>query len=480
MLFLDMLQPPSSIFSRRVGEPTHDHYSCLRVFALLGHAYIPAAFTLALGVAPFALGFYQGSQVTSYYIDDPVLGSSCYFNYLISPSVLFDGKNCSEHIMMVLTHLTVALAATLSSIAADVIAIVITWIKIYRHVREASSTGADVSFGAVLLRYGSMFFIVFFILNLTDGLAVLVILFLITLKWHCSSRLPNIILSRFLINLRRINVPESGSAARFSRFSLPNFRMPSIPSIIGNLGEPLADNEDDHDEEDHAVAEAYEERVGAAVGAGEDVGGSDVMNIGTLEIEENTDGHIRAILLLESASFTIDWRILQIATYVIIITHETESRKIYYVMKWKTSYVLSSTVLTSSTSALLTHGGAHECIISNLVDIRGTQSSPGSLGRDVAHDDKAGNVSGSGMLMRLRKFASCRIQAAPPCFIGLRRSTTICPSLSPHRSRHHDPSPIAQYVTEVATAACEVDDHLPCLQPVHGDSVARRIEPSWH
>ncbi|KAJ3526724.1 hypothetical protein NM688_g8225 [Phlebia brevispora] len=282
-------------------------FSTLRVFALLGRAYIPAAFTFALGVAPLVLGFYQSSQVTYYYVDDPVLGSSCYYNYLMSPSVLFYSKNCSEHITMTLTHLTVTLAATLSTIVADVIAITITWIKTYRHVREASSIGADAGFGAALLRYGSMFFIVLFIMNLTDGLVMLAVCLVFchnsqhrtdivvygfypiphNTEAAPSPRLPNIILSRFLINLRQINVPESGSAARFSHFSLPNFRMPSIPSIIGNLGEPLADNEDDRDDEDHVAAEAYAERAGAAVSAGEDVGTSEVMDIGTLETEED-------------------------------------------------------------------------------------------------------------------------------------------------------------------------------------------------
>ncbi|KAJ3551701.1 hypothetical protein NM688_g4554 [Phlebia brevispora] len=232
-------------------------FSALRVFALLGRTYILATFTFALGLAPAVLNLYQTSQITYYYIDDPVLGASCYFNYLISPSVLFYGKNHSGHIIIVLTHSTATLAGTLSTICADVIAIVVTWIKTYRHVREASSTGADISFGAVLLRYGSLYFI-----------------------------LPNIIISRFLINLHQINAHESGSAANFSRFSPLNFHIPSIPSIVGNLGEPLADNEDDRDDEDRIVAEAYGDgTAGAAVNSAEEVGMSDVMDIGSGGIE---------------------------------------------------------------------------------------------------------------------------------------------------------------------------------------------------
>ncbi|KAJ3528793.1 hypothetical protein NM688_g7946 [Phlebia brevispora] len=263
-------------------------FSALRVFALLGRTYILAVFTFALGLVPVAFNFYQISRATFYYVDDPVLGSSCYINYLISTSVVFDGKNYSVHTIMVLTHLTETLASLLSTIAADVIAITITWIKTYRHVREASSAGANVDFGAALLQYGSLFFIVLFIVNLIDALILLApSLQSADTVAAFTDVLPNIVLSRFLINLRQINAQESGSAARFSQFSPPNFRMPSISSIVGNLGEPLADNEDDfEDDEDHVVAEVYEDGTHAAVNSGEEVEMADVMDIGRGVIEQ--------------------------------------------------------------------------------------------------------------------------------------------------------------------------------------------------
>ncbi|KAJ3559713.1 hypothetical protein NM688_g169 [Phlebia brevispora] len=260
-------------------------FSALRVFALLGHAYIPAAFTLALGIAPVALGIYQESQVTYNYVDDPALGSSCYAKSLIPPAASFHSKNYSDHIIVMLTHLTVVLAMILATIVNDVIAITITWIKTYRHVREASSIGTDISFSAVLLQYGSLYFIVILIVDLTDGLALLapsvqpigpVETFTIIL--------PNVVLSRFLINLRQTDTEESDGAAHSSRFSTLNFRMPSIPGIIGNLGELLAEYDDDADNED-AVAETYKgSTTGTAVDSSEGVGTSHVMNIGSGEI----------------------------------------------------------------------------------------------------------------------------------------------------------------------------------------------------
>ncbi|KAJ3528025.1 hypothetical protein NM688_g8047 [Phlebia brevispora] len=86
--------------------------SALRVFALLGRAFGPAAFTFALGLVSFSLNIvspstrivrplsacaintlslsqYLDSKRVYYHVDDPVLGSSCFFDYLVSPSAAF-------------------------------------------------------------------------------------------------------------------------------------------------------------------------------------------------------------------------------------------------------------------------------------------------------------------------------------------------------------------------------------------------------
>ncbi|KAJ3530028.1 hypothetical protein NM688_g7771 [Phlebia brevispora] len=62
-------------------------FSALRVFALLDRAYSTATVVFLLGITPIAVEFYQQSRVTSEYVDDPVLGSSCYFNFSASPAV---------------------------------------------------------------------------------------------------------------------------------------------------------------------------------------------------------------------------------------------------------------------------------------------------------------------------------------------------------------------------------------------------------
>ncbi|KAJ3554531.1 hypothetical protein NM688_g3057 [Phlebia brevispora] len=272
-------------------------FSALDVFALLGRTYILAAFTFALGIAPVALDFYQISSLEWSYIDDPVLGAACYYNYQISPSVVFHSKKYSDCTMAMLMRLIATLARVFTTIATAVIAIMITWIKTRRHVREASSVGTKVGFGATLLRYGrmpkllvefaahkcetgSLYFTVLFITELLCGFSEFTLSpLLFGALTVCTAILPNIVLSRLLINLRQVHAPESSNGAQ-----PPRFRMLSIASIVGNLGELLADNEDDVDYEDHDIADICKD--GAVVTSGEVSRMSDVVDIGAPETEE--------------------------------------------------------------------------------------------------------------------------------------------------------------------------------------------------
>lgn len=50
------------------------------------------------------------------------------------------------------------LASRAAVTAADVLVVAITWLKTYRHVREASQLGVTVSVSAILLRDGENFY----------------------------------------------------------------------------------------------------------------------------------------------------------------------------------------------------------------------------------------------------------------------------------------------------------------------------------
>ncbi|KAJ3536879.1 hypothetical protein NM688_g6776 [Phlebia brevispora] len=208
-------------------------FSALRAFALLGRAYAVAGLVFLLGVASVSLVLYQDANISHYFLDDPVLGAMCYYNFLISPSIVFN---------------------IICAIAADIVVIIITWIKTYRHVKEASSIGVNVSFSATLLQYGTAYFIVLSVVNLLSTLILLVpSLQLVSPVGNFLEVLPNIVVSRFLINLGEGNAGSPSDTANSSMFSVPNFHIPTLPSIVGNLGEPLTDGSEEMTEDEAYV-----------------------------------------------------------------------------------------------------------------------------------------------------------------------------------------------------------------------------------
>lgn len=89
-----------------------------------------------------------------------------------------------------------------------------------------------------------------------------------------TSSLPNVLLSRFIINLRQVDSPDTDTSAdqHTSHLSILNFRMPTMGDIVGNLGEPLdfaveyrLDDENDTSTQDESADSIQDaEQKGAA------------------------------------------------------------------------------------------------------------------------------------------------------------------------------------------------------------------------
>ncbi|KAJ3556183.1 hypothetical protein NM688_g2161 [Phlebia brevispora] len=93
-------------------------------------------------------------------------------------------------------------------------------------------------------------------------------------------------LSRFLINLRQADSTDPSEAGQISQFSRPDFRVPSLPTVIGNLGEPLAYGEEDLDDDVYAGAELHEGYSDSVPESGKNKEISDVLNTESIGIEE--------------------------------------------------------------------------------------------------------------------------------------------------------------------------------------------------
>ncbi|KAJ3553968.1 hypothetical protein NM688_g3345 [Phlebia brevispora] len=248
-------------------------FSALRVFALLDHAYTMAAFTFLIGLVPIAWDFYlEGSQTSSYSGSLRGPGYSCYFTIPLSPTIIFTGKRLMPASFA--TGGDAVLAGALSALPADIITLVITWVKTYRHIRQSSAIGVSVGFSTVLLQYGSLYFVVLLMISLLNAFIMISPSSRIPYTYAVGGFtliLPNIVLSRFLINLRHVT-PSELDTARFSQFSASNFRVPSLPSFIGNLGEPLAGDEDGVVAEEGLNVEICEECTNAVWDLGDSDG----------------------------------------------------------------------------------------------------------------------------------------------------------------------------------------------------------------
>ncbi|PSS06639.1 hypothetical protein PHLCEN_2v3595 [Hermanssonia centrifuga] len=98
--------------------------------------------------------------------------------------------------------------------------------------------------------------------------------------------LTPILISRFLLNLRQLGEPENESQSRFnSRVSIPGFRVPTLESIVGNMGADL----------DHGPAEDSEPEVDE-VAEDVDIDGGDV-EVAVLDVasEDGSGGFINEI-----------------------------------------------------------------------------------------------------------------------------------------------------------------------------------------
>ncbi|KAJ3552784.1 hypothetical protein NM688_g3972 [Phlebia brevispora] len=198
-------------------------FSAMRVFALLRHAYIAAGAVFVLGIPRFGIAFTQyrsGIRSAVYHTDNSAL---------------------------------VSLALTLVTITSDVVAIALTWLKTYRHVKQAAAVGVNSRFGATLIQYGTLHFIALLVPDLVN-------LFLLITPSGTEvasgvniflSLLPNIVISRFLINLRQVDFPGHNSTSHFSHFSAPNLRISTTSVVVRYRDEHLTNSEgqEGHDQE---------------------------------------------------------------------------------------------------------------------------------------------------------------------------------------------------------------------------------------
>ncbi|PSS05552.1 hypothetical protein PHLCEN_2v3722 [Hermanssonia centrifuga] len=105
----------------------------------------------------------------------------------------------------------ITLGTSIALSLGDALVLAVTWVKTARNWTEGARIGMRTPLSTMLLRDGTVYF-----------------------------AMQPILISRFLLNLRQVGSPEIDSQEAFnSQFSVPGFRVPSLASIVGNMGEDL-------------------------------------------------------------------------------------------------------------------------------------------------------------------------------------------------------------------------------------------------
>lgn len=191
-------------------------FSALRVSAIWGRNWLLFLVVSVLGLVPVVPNAYVVATWT----------------------YSFDTGSCIATTRLSLrTIVILGLITRVSVIIADVLVLVLTWVKTYEQVVSARRLGQTMSVSICLLRDGTIYFVILLALNLFALLTVTTL----TSKSVFDTpvvTIPPILVSRFILNLRQVD----GNGGTRTDGRLPDFSAPQFEvadSVFGNFGEPL-------------------------------------------------------------------------------------------------------------------------------------------------------------------------------------------------------------------------------------------------
>ncbi|THG93193.1 hypothetical protein EW026_g7976 [Hermanssonia centrifuga] len=221
-------------------------FSALRVFALWNRNIPMTLLVLALNLVPAAVDIFESSQATAVFTADPIFGTFCDDVTDASVRVNFD--------------------------LGDALVLAVTWAKTAKNLAEGAGIGMRTPLSTMLLRDGTVYFAILLMMNIAQVvLNAVPSLENFNFVDTVIQTLQPILISRFLLNLRQVGSPEIDSQEAFnSQFSVPGFRVPSLESIVGNMGEDLdhgglAEEVEDQVENNSGSIQAEEGEVPEAI-----------------------------------------------------------------------------------------------------------------------------------------------------------------------------------------------------------------------
>ncbi|EKM57583.1 uncharacterized protein PHACADRAFT_206478 [Phanerochaete carnosa HHB-10118-sp] len=143
-------------------------------------------------------------------------------------------------------------------IAADLLVLVLTWMKTYRQYKEARSLNIKSPLATCLIHDGTTYFIILLILNVADMASFYFTS--ITNIISFTNTMPQILVCRLMMNLRQLDLSRSttsevGTSQQLASLRMSKFANNATPNFIGNMGEPLNYDRDDGEDDGVCVSD---------------------------------------------------------------------------------------------------------------------------------------------------------------------------------------------------------------------------------
>ncbi|GBE88878.1 hypothetical protein SCP_1402860 [Sparassis crispa] len=198
-------------------------FLALRTYAVGSGAWKSAAIVFALSMVPAGTDLYVDIKTNSYtHVVLPSFGNACWNTSYLSGNL---GK-----ILVIVTRT--------SLIAADLVVLFVTWSSTYRIKREADRVNMEASLSTLLLRDGTIYFVLLVLLNIAHMTCYLLSVWL-DVSFFVNS-FSAVIISRFLLNLRQINQPDDNEVDNpRPSFVASHASNLGFASFVGNMGEQL-------------------------------------------------------------------------------------------------------------------------------------------------------------------------------------------------------------------------------------------------
>ncbi|EKM57574.1 uncharacterized protein PHACADRAFT_206470 [Phanerochaete carnosa HHB-10118-sp] len=209
-------------------------FSALRVCAMWNRNYVLFTIVLVLSLPQEIINVYALADSSFEYFPPPIDACVNFFNYSdeVNDACMFS-PTCPLFLLFV---------TRIPLIVADLLVLVLTWMKTYRQYREARALNIKSPLTTYFIHDGTIYFIVLLILNISQ-----IVSFFFTsigILAPFTSIMPQILVCRFMMNLRLLShgsstTSEDESSRQLASLRMLTFNENATPSFMGNMGEPL-------------------------------------------------------------------------------------------------------------------------------------------------------------------------------------------------------------------------------------------------